>query len=195
MSVGKLNERILNMAKSAKGSEYERTISKKLSLWFSEGQRDDIFWRTSQSGGRATIRHRAGKSTANADGDIAAVDESGKSFIRHYLVEIKRGYTKQLDILNFVDSKSDSILFKWTRKARHECHRAGRQTILIIIKRDRKEPFVIITKNHFNELVSHFGEFPGRFIRLGERQSRSVYVLIKLDAYLNWIDPRWFDDK
>ena len=43
-----------------KGGEYERTVCKKLSLWVSNGTRDDIFWRSAMSGGRATLQRKKG---------------------------------------------------------------------------------------------------------------------------------------
>ena len=68
------------MAKASKGSAFEREISKSLSLWYTEGERDDIFWRSSQSGGRATTRAKKGKKTAASYGDITALDNRGEPF-------------------------------------------------------------------------------------------------------------------
>ena len=53
-----------------KGSNYERDIAKKLSLWASHDEHDDWIWRTSSSGARAKTRSKQGKSTANSCGDI-----------------------------------------------------------------------------------------------------------------------------
>ena len=47
------------MGKSQKGGAWEREFSKYLSLWITEGERDDVFWRSSQSGGRATQRAKS----------------------------------------------------------------------------------------------------------------------------------------
>jgi hypothetical protein len=48
----------------AKGSSFEREIAKLLSLWWSEGMRDDVFYRSHASGGRFTMRRKSGKDTA-----------------------------------------------------------------------------------------------------------------------------------
>lgn len=76
-----------------KGSEFEREISKRLSLWWSDGKRDDIFWRTSGSGARATTRRKKSQKTAYEYGDITFTDPDGKPFIDYFLVELKRGYS------------------------------------------------------------------------------------------------------
>lgn len=76
---------------SAKGGAFEREISKKLSLWWSEGKRDDIFWRSSQSGGRATFRGKKGKDTFGSHGDIAALDPIGAPLIKLFCFELKTG--------------------------------------------------------------------------------------------------------
>ncbi len=79
---------------SSKGSTFERDICRKLSLWFSEGQRDDIFWRTAGSGARGTVRGKAGKTTYGAYGDIQAVDPAGEPLMRCFTFELKKGYPR-----------------------------------------------------------------------------------------------------
>jgi hypothetical protein len=80
--------------RSAKGSRFERALCKRLSLWWTSGERDDVFWRSSQSGGRATTRRKAGKSTFGSYGDIAAVDPIGRPLLDKITLELKRGYSK-----------------------------------------------------------------------------------------------------
>lgn len=76
----------------AKGSDFEREICKALSTWWTEGERDDVFWRSSQSGGRATQRAKSGKKTAGSYGDVAATDPCGAVLLDRMCIEIKRGY-------------------------------------------------------------------------------------------------------
>ena len=75
----------------AKGSVFEREICKELSLWITSGERDDIFWRTAGSGGRATMRKKSGKTTANQEGDVCATDPIGQSTCEHCYYRIKEG--------------------------------------------------------------------------------------------------------
>ena len=86
-----------------KGAKFEREISKALSRWWTEGERDDIFWRTSQSGGRATTRKKQGKSTKNQDGDICATDPIGQPLLDITTIELKVGY-KSWNIKELNDS-------------------------------------------------------------------------------------------
>lgn len=76
-----------------KGGGYERDLSKELSLYWTNGERDDIFWRTSQSGGRAKSRIYTGQKTAYSYGDITFIDPLGKPLLDLAVIEAKRGYT------------------------------------------------------------------------------------------------------
>ncbi len=79
----------------AKGGEFERNICKQLSLWWTENERDDIFWRTAGSGARHTTRQKKNISTENSAGDVCYIDQLGKPFIDYFLMELKRGYTSK----------------------------------------------------------------------------------------------------
>ena len=74
-----------------KGGEYERDKAKQLSKWWTRGERDDVFWRSSQSGGRATQRAKSGKRTAGSYGDIASLDPIGEYLMKFATIECKRG--------------------------------------------------------------------------------------------------------
>lgn len=76
-----------------KGGEFEREISKFLSLWWTNGDRDDVFWRTSASGARATVRAAVFKQTNYEYGDITFTDPVGKALLDLMIIEAKRGYT------------------------------------------------------------------------------------------------------
>lgn len=76
----------------AKGSEFEREFAKRLGVWW--GGRDDIFWRSSNSGGRATVRRAGGLATAGQAGDIAATDPVGQPLVDLITFELKKGYSK-----------------------------------------------------------------------------------------------------
>jgi len=78
-----------------KGQDFERDTCKKLSLWYSNGEREDYFWRTAGSGARATSRFKKAKSTENSAGDVGYLDISGKPFIDYFMLELKRGFTKK----------------------------------------------------------------------------------------------------
>ena len=62
-----------------KGARFERRICKELSLWVSNEEREDCFWRSSMSGGRATLHIKRGRKTAISAqaGDITAIHKKG----------------------------------------------------------------------------------------------------------------------
>lgn len=77
---------------SNKGGANERDLAKRLSLWWSGGTNDDIFWRVQGSGGRAKSRGRKGKDTYEGHGDIRATDPIGAPLTEVFTIEAKKGY-------------------------------------------------------------------------------------------------------
>lgn len=73
----------------AKGAQFEREVAVALSLWASHGEREDLFWRSAMSGGRATVAHKKGKHLAAQSGDLCAVHPLGQPFIDKFYVELK----------------------------------------------------------------------------------------------------------
>jgi len=73
----------------AKGAQFERGICDRLSRWVDPRGTDTHFWRSSMSGGRATIRHRAGKLTKSQAGDICSLTRHGHPFLSKFFVECK----------------------------------------------------------------------------------------------------------
>ena len=77
-----------------KGTPFERRICKELSLWWTNGDRDDVFWRTATSGGRATQRAKTKRGTFGQEGDVQATDPIGQPLMDVFAIELKRGYQK-----------------------------------------------------------------------------------------------------
>src|SRR5215216_6431446 len=44
---------------AGKGPQWEREVCRALSLWVTNGERVDVFWRSAMSGGRATVHNRS----------------------------------------------------------------------------------------------------------------------------------------
>ena len=84
----------------AKGGHFERDVCKRLSLWWSYGERDDLLWRTAGSGARATVRSRKNQQTANHHGDICATDPDAQPLVGAFCFEIKRGYNHLLSLIH-----------------------------------------------------------------------------------------------
>lgn len=131
--------------RAKKGSAFEREICKKLSLWWSEGDRDDIFWRSSQSGGRATLRARKGQSTYGSYGDIAAIDPIGEPLLKVFTIELKRGssYSTAGDMIDCEPKRRQNHPFaKCILQAIKAHKRAGSMYWMLISKRDHRQIMV-----------------------------------------------------
>jgi hypothetical protein len=72
-----------------KGSAFERTVCKQLSLWVSGGESDDLFWRSAMSGGRATVGRKSGVHRDKHAGDITATSPAGHTLTDYWYVECK----------------------------------------------------------------------------------------------------------
>jgi hypothetical protein len=78
----------MGAASKAKGSGFERLLCRKFSLWVSHGQDEDLFWRSSMSGGRATIAQRKGRNVRQS-GDLCAVSPKGHALTDVFFIEAK----------------------------------------------------------------------------------------------------------
>lgn len=132
-----------------KGGSFERDVCKAISLAWTGGARDDLFYRTASSGGRATGRARRGKTTANAAGDVAAMDPDGFPLLKAFSFEIKRGYNSHT-IQDLLDGMGAVPLYrKWIRQAWESCGAAGSTSWAIIFRRDRRAPLAMFPDGMF----------------------------------------------
>ena len=143
---------------SRKGSSFEREICEKISLWWSGGENDAIFWRTSGSGARARVRSKKGKATSWQHGDIAAIDPCGRPLIDKLVIELKRGYNK-VTMVDLLDSPltSSSLFEEWIDQVQSSAMEsaedfAGPKQWAIIHKRDRREPLIYISLSLYIKL-------------------------------------------
>lgn len=129
---------------SAKGAAFERQVCRELSGWLSGGVRDDIFWRTAMSGGRATIGLRQGRLREAQAGDVQALDKLGLAFMALFSIECK--HVKTLQLGQMLAKKSGKVVNFWG-KHRHEC------------KQYKREPFMVARENRYPTLLftSHAG--------------------------------------
>jgi len=128
----------------AKGSNFEREVCKLLSLWWTYGENDAVFWRSSQSGGRATTREKVGKSTKGQYGDIAVTDPIGQPLLDVVSIELKRGYNQAspLTILDKPPKGAEQTFEKFLEQASRDAERAGAPHWWLIHKRDRRETVI-----------------------------------------------------
>lgn len=172
-----------------KGSSFEREICKTLSEWWSQDTegtaRDDVFWRASQSGGRATQRAKSGKQTAGSYGDIAAVDPVGFPLLAVFTLELKRGRSHGDigDMLDIPLTGKERPFEKTLDQAMGSHILAGSLSWLLISQRDRRRCLVIGDWYFFEK---HFDlDLPRVFLRHGWRLT---YLPLKM--FLKKIKPR-----
>jgi len=129
-----------------KGGNFERDICRLLSEWWSEGDRDDLFWRSSQSGGRATQRKKSGKETFGQYGDITATHPDGYSLLEVFTMELKRGYSSE-SFINMIDKSKDAGYQMWEgfyHQVTEDASSAKSLSWMLIWQRDRREALVYI---------------------------------------------------
>lgn len=133
----------------AKGSAFERSVCKELSLWWSKGKNDDLFWRTAGSGARATTRAKSGKKTKAGAGDIFATDPSSKTFTDVFALELKRGYTRETfaELIDKPEKAKKQTYDQWITQATKSKKVGNSLYWMIIHQRNRREAIVVLPYN------------------------------------------------
>ncbi len=124
----------------SKGSSFEREVCVKLSKWISDGKRDDIFWRSAMSGGRATVGSKKNIIRNTQVGDITSVDPLGNKLTNKYIIECKYYKNIHVESLLFGKPKNNSIYEFWIK--------LNKQCIEF-----RKDPILIIKQNNLPTLM------------------------------------------
>lgn len=134
-------------ASKAKGSQFERDICVKLSLWITNGKRRDVFWRSAMSGGRATVASKRGHDVRQA-GDITAVAPEGHKLTDHVYIECK--HYKDLQLESFILTGKGNLAKFW----KIACSEAAKR---------HKQPWLIAKQNNLPTMliVSHFYKIYG----------------------------------
>lgn len=126
-----------------KGAGFERFISESLSRWVSGGKRSDLFWRSSQSGGRATIAKKTKKQLAAQAGDICAIgdDPGAFAFTGRFYVECKSYKSLWLHTLLYYPKVKGKLLPIW-EKTVAEATAYSKQPLLIA-KENHRPAFIL----------------------------------------------------
>lgn len=127
---------------SQKGQAFEREICKELSLWFSGGEDSTLFWRSSQSGGRATTLKKSGVNLATQAGDIVAVDSRGEAFTKIFFVECKNVKSLRLDLLFYGGDYKCFVRQAWDKCVSQA--RDYRKVPILIAREYKKPPLVFL---------------------------------------------------
>jgi hypothetical protein len=190
-----------------KGNPFEREIAKCLSLWFSDGTNDNIFWRTHQSGGRATTRAKAGKEASLHCGDIGAVNPIGEPLLKVLSFELKRGYNKAVlhDLIDMPVDKQQAHAKQiekghkdkiddypyWIAKAERDRLRAGALFWAIIHKRDYREALLVAPSKLFYRLgVKALTNLSLRSPVIKFCLDSTTLTVVHFDAFLQVVKPK-----
>lgn len=125
-----------------KGASFERDVCKRLSLWVSHGEREDLFWRSAMSGGRATLARRRGAQASKQSGDISAVHPMGHALTDHWYIECK--HVASLDVESALYTKS-GLLAKFWRVAASEAAE-HKLMPMIIARQNQRETLMIVPR-------------------------------------------------
>lgn len=189
----------------AKGGEWERELSKLLSLWWTHGERDDTIWRTHGSGSRATTRSKKGLGTLGAAGDFMATDPITEPLFAYWLAEAKRGYklagdnSAAINLLYWLDKQpahNDPLLYKWWLKADREREIHQRHEAVIIFRRTAKMPVIMMRAEHFGDMHHYNGPFPGVSVDIRYPGHHNLwskplpcFTFILLQTFFHWCPP------
>ena len=167
-----------------------------LSLWWSNGTRDDIFWRATQSGGRATQRAKSGKRTFGSYGDIAAVDPIGQPLVQLFTIELKRGRSHGCpnDLFDCRRTKKMKPFEEALEQAISSAELAGTPRWLLISRRDGRESMAYFPPGAFGHRASPAMANENTMFRMRARwtmaNGRKVdFVGYRLDDVLQWVRP------
>jgi hypothetical protein len=128
-------------AGAVKGAKWERYVCKRLSLWLTAGKRDDCFWRTAMSGGRATFQLRKEIVNQAQAGDMQAITAEGLALTEHYIFEHKHRH--DLNFPAFL-THTGGLLTNYWRSTQQVAARLGKKPVLIA-KQDRY-PALVLTE-------------------------------------------------
>ncbi len=153
-----------------KGKRWEKQFSQEfLSLWWSHGKEQNLFYRTHGSG---TIR-----SFREGFGDVLAVNEHATPLTNVYVFELKS--YERLNLFSLVDTGFSKVE-EWWAKLQVEAAKCGREPVLIIRHGKRIMPKQAISKRTLKsgEVITVVQEPVGGYIGLRTdvfRQLRTSY--------------------
>lgn len=180
------------MAKSSKGSEFERWFCRELSKWWSEGIRDDIFWRTAGSGAMAKTRSKTSKKTFGQYGDIQAVDPIGQELLNQYTFELKRGYGKWsvMDAIDRAEKSKPQDFEKFLAQVMTDISNSEAPSDPILVtKRDGRKPMAWIPQSLFGKFFSRNVPHLKAVIPIGG-EAYHIVIGVTLEVLFKQLNPR-----
>lgn len=126
-----------------KGSSFERQCCRELSRFIDPKGKDTLFWRSSISGGRATVERRKGVKNQTQLGDITSIHPKSAWFTKIFFIECK--HYKSLDIESSLLTGKGRLAMFW-RKLVQQAEESDRHPLLIA-KQNFMPTLVLIDAN------------------------------------------------
>ena len=170
-----------------KGSNFEGEICKILSLWWSNGKRDDLFWKSYGSGNRATIRTKLNKFTEGQYGDICSTSSLSVLLTRFFTFEIKKGYPRLSfnDILDS-NSKKNNYWF-WFNKIENTINYSKTISWVLIHKKNNREILLFLPFSIYKKIVNKINNSFKKKIIIYYENKKIVGLLFK--EFLEKVNP------
>lgn len=149
----------------SKGAQFEREVCVILSKWVSSGQKEDVYWRSAMSGGRATVGFKSGKKHSSQVGDISCIAPIGNKFHDTFAIECKN--YADLNFLGLLTGKGKLVDF-WDE--------IGSQAMT-----HSKYPFLVAKQNRMKTMVC-LGRFGMR--TLGLDPAETLVISRPLDLHI-----------
>lgn len=155
----------------AKGKNFEREISKDMSLWLTNDSDGDCIWYTKSSGGRATRRVRSEQVASKYDhGDLGPDGSTLEWFFDLFSIELKTGYgtknkksTTLWSVLDLLDSSQQYPKFyDFWYQAVNDADLSGREPLLIF-RRNRRLPCIAMRSYIFDVFTYICNDKPVEF--------------------------------
>ncbi|KKM17259.1 hypothetical protein LCGC14_1677600 [marine sediment metagenome] len=193
-----------------KGESFERDMCRFLSLWWTEGKHDDVFWRSRV---RATRRSPDAKHQL---GDIKSDSPEGEGLMKVFSIELKTGYSvgkkgktvKNVpwDLLDLIDHRKGSEALE-----KKQIIKFWRQTVtdaeiseripLLIFSRDYHQPVVCIHNSLMCKFVDYQGAydkcsltfdpdyFPEKHLQDRINDKDDWLVFFRAETFFAWLNP------
>ena len=186
------------MNSKRRGGSFEREVARILSLWWSGGRSDNVFYRSQSSGARATQRFKVKKETKFQCGDIAPSNSEGELLLSKWSIEVKTGYGSRRaikdenkktvkkvidrwDILDILDSRQDNpILMTMWEQCKRNAELSNRKPVLIF-RRNNRQSCIVMETGYFFSLKDWLGRFDVSFCSISDR-----LIVMALKDFLDW---------
>lgn len=114
-----------------KGQAYERWCCRQLSLWVSKGTDNDLYWRSSMSGGAARLATQRGK-RGEQIGDITCIDKRGHGLTDNFVIECKHKRRSALMVDNLLFDSSKAPIIGIFRQTRDDAMKRSKQPLVLV---------------------------------------------------------------